>query len=135
MNARPFLDTNVLVYAFAANDARGAVAEALVAAGGIVSVQVLNEFVNVSRKKLRRSWADVQAALDALGTLLDPPLPLTAELHRRAVALARRHAFAFYDSLIIAAASQAKCRVLYTEDMQDGRTIAGVTVRNPFAPA
>lgn len=133
MSAKPFLDSNILIYAFASNDPRSDRAEALLADGGTVSVQVLNEFVNVSRRKWRWTWKDIEDALDTFQTLLDPPLPLTAKLHKAAVNLARDHKLAFYDGLIVAAASEAKCPVLYSEDMQDGRAIAGVTIRNPFA--
>jgi predicted nucleic acid-binding protein len=133
MNAKPFLDTNILVYAFATNDPRGIEAEALIAKGGIVSVQVLNEFVNVSRRKLRRPWKEIEAALSVLKTLLDPPLPVTLDLHEAAVRLARVHKLAFYDSLIVAAAAWKKCGILFSEDFQDGRMIEGVTIRNPFA--
>jgi predicted nucleic acid-binding protein len=130
---KPFLDTNVLVYAFAVGDRRSETAEALVAAGGVISVQVLNEFVNVSRRKLGRDWAEIESATGVLRVLLDPPLPLTLELHETAVVLARDHGFAFYDALIVAAASRAGCVTLYSEDMQHGQTIDGLTIRNPFA--
>ena len=130
---RPFLDTNILIYAFAADDPRSDLAEALVAAGGVISVQVLNEFVNVSRRKLGREWADIENAVGVLRDLLDAPIPLTVELHDAAIALARDHGFAFYDALIVAAASQSGCVTLYSEDMQHGQTIDGLTIRNPFA--
>jgi predicted nucleic acid-binding protein len=132
MNAKPFLDTNILVYAFALNDPRSSCAEALLAAGGVVSVQVLNEFVNVSRRKLRREWAEIEDALRVLRTILDPPIPLTIKLHDTAVWLARDHGFPFYDSLIISVAIRAGCGILYSEDMQHGQTVDGVTIRNPF---
>ena len=132
MSAKPFLDTNVLIYAFAANDPRSGKAEALLAAGGVISVQVLNEFVNVSRRKLGRGWADIESALGVLRTLLDPPLPLTIDLHEAAVAHARDHGFAFYDALIIATASRSGCNVLYTEDMHHGQSIGRLIIRDPF---
>jgi predicted nucleic acid-binding protein len=132
MSAKSFLDTNVLIYAFAANDPRSGKAEALLAAGGVISVQVLNEFVNVSRRKLGRGWADIESALGVLRTLLDPPLPLTIDLHEAAVAHARDHGFAFYDALIIATASRSGCNVLYTEDMHHGQSIGRLIIRDPF---
>jgi len=132
MSARPFLDTNILVYAFTTNDPRSARAEALVAEGGVVSVQVLNEFVNVSRGKLQRPRQEIEDALGALETLLDAPLPLTPEIHKAGMSLARDHKLAFYDALIVAAAVHAGCSVLYSEDLQDGRAMEGVTIRNPF---
>jgi predicted nucleic acid-binding protein len=133
MNVKPFLDTNILIYAFASNDPRSEKAEALLAAGGIISIQVLNEFVNVSRRKLRREWPEIEEALSLLRTILDPPIPITIEVHETAVGLARDYEFSFYDSLIIAAANRAGCRILYSEDMQNGQIIEGVTFRNPFA--
>ena len=132
MSAKSFFDTNVLIYAFAANDPRSGKAEALLAAGGVISVQVLNEFVNVSRRKLGRGWADIESALGVLRTLLDPPLPLTIDLHEAAVAHARDHGFAFYDALIIATASRSGCNVLYTEDMHHGQSIGRLIIRDPF---
>lgn len=132
MSAKPFLDTNVLIYAFAANDPRSEKAEALLAAGGVISVQVLNEFVNVSRRKLGLGWVDIENELGVLRTLLDPPVPLTIDLHEAAVAHARDHGFAFYDALIIAAASRSGCNVLYTEDMHHGQSVDDLTIRNPF---
>jgi len=131
MSAKCFLDTNILVYAFS-DDSRADEAELLLAAGGIVSVQVLNEFVNVLRKKLCFTWTEVESALEALKTVLDPPIPLTADLHQSAVILAREHNFAIYDSLIVVAAMSANCETLYTEDMQHGRRVGKVTIRNPF---
>jgi predicted nucleic acid-binding protein len=56
MSAKPFLDTNVIVYAFTSNDPRSGTAETLLAAGGVVGVQILNEFVNVAHRKQRRGW-------------------------------------------------------------------------------
>ena len=133
MSDKPFLDSNILIYAFASGDARKEKAEALVAAGGIVSVQVLNEFVNVWRRKQGRDWNELLEALAVLKTLLDPPLPLTMETHELALNVARAHGFRFYDSLIIAAALRASCPVLYTEDLQHGQTIKHLSIRNPFA--
>jgi predicted nucleic acid-binding protein len=132
MPAKPFLDTNVLIYAFAENDRRSETAEALLAVGGVISIQVLNEFVNVSRRKLAREWAEIESAVEVLRALLDPPIPLTLDLHEVAVAHARDHGFAFHDALIVAAASRAGCGILYTEDMLHGQTIGGLTIRNPF---
>src|SRR5438105_271731 len=133
MNDKPFLDTNIVVYAFSANDPRSEKAEALLAAGGVISVQVLNEFVNVSCRKNRRDWDEIQKALHVLKTLLDPPLPVTMELHEAAIAIARSYRYHFYDSLIIAAALRANCALLYSEDLQHEQRIGGLVIHNPFA--
>lgn len=128
---KPFFDTNVLVYALSA-DPRGVRAQELLAVGGAVGVQVLNELVNVLRRKLHRDWPEIEAAVDELGTLLGDPVPLTLDIHRSARWLARDHGFTLYDALILAAAIAAGCDTLLTEDMQDGRQIMGLTIVNPF---
>ena len=129
---RPFFDTNILVYATIGNDPRSQAAQAILGGGGTISVQILNEFVHVARRKLGKSWAEIEKAVVLFSHLLEPPSPLTLDIHRAAFDMARRHGLNFYDSLVIAAAAHAKCSVLYTEDMQDGRSLAGVTIRNPF---
>jgi predicted nucleic acid-binding protein len=132
MNGKPFLDTNVLIYAFGDDDPRKKVAADSIAAGGVISIQVLNEFVSVARRKLRRTWDQVDLALADLRVLLEPPLPLTIEIHEAGVALARRHSLNIYDALVVASAIEAECSVLLTEDLADGMTVGGVTIRNPF---
>ena len=134
MNDKPFFDTNVILYAFRQNDTRAQVAEMLLAAGGALSVQVLNEFVAVARRKLDKSWEDVRSALDVLRVFCPDPVPLTVETHERAVDIAERYGYSIFDSLIIAAALCAGARTLYSEDMRDGQTIEGLTIRNPFSP-
>src|SRR5579864_2719947 len=123
MNDKPFFDTNVVLYAFRQDDVRGPVAETLLAAGGTLSVQVLNEFVAVARRKLNKTWKEVHRALDILRVFCPSPVPLTVETHERAVRVAERHGYSIYDSLIIAAALDAGATTLYSEDMRDGQTI------------
>jgi predicted nucleic acid-binding protein len=132
MTAKPFLDTTVLIYAFAADDPRSEPAEALLAAGGVISIQVLNEFVNVSRRKLAREWVEIEKQLEVLRALLDSPVALTLDLHEAALAYARDYRFAFYDALIVAAANSAGCTIVYSEDMHDAQGIRGLIIRNPF---
>lgn len=135
MPGERFFDTNILIYAFTTGDRRCAPAEALLASGGAIGVQVLNEFTNVARSKLRWDWARVDAALDVIAELMEPARPLTADIHAHAVKLARANTLPVYDALIIAAAADAGCSVLLTEDMQHGRKFGGVTVQNPFLDA
>ncbi len=132
MRGERFYDTNILIYAFAAGDRRSARAEALLAEGGVIGIQVLNEFTHVLRRKLDWDWPQVDAALSVIAELLEPARPLTADIHAQAVKLARSGALSFYDALIVAAAAEAGCRMLLTEDMQHGRKFGGVTIRNPF---
>ena len=131
----PFLDTNVLIYAALQPDPRSDAARALLRDGGVVSVQVLNEFANVARRKLRRSWPEVRQALAAVRALCPAPRPLTAATHEAALALAERTGYAVYDALILASALEAGCDIVCSEDLQDGQVVDGrLTIRNPFRP-
>lgn len=126
-----FFDTNILVYAQQAG-AKGDVARALMAEGGAVSVQVLNEFVNVAARKLGRSWREIDEAVSDILALVDPPTSLTLEINARARALAAAHGFSFYDALIVAAALASGCSTLLSEDMQHDWNFDGLAVVNPF---
>ncbi|HEY6764410.1 MAG TPA: PIN domain-containing protein [Candidatus Sulfotelmatobacter sp.] len=128
-----FFDTNVLIYAVAEKDRRSARAEELLAAGGLVSVQVLNEFVSVARSKLHMPWKDVLQALEAIRVLCPSPVPITVATHEVALRISQKQGYSIYDALIAAAALQANCVTLYSEDLQDGHVISGkLRVRNPF---
>ena len=126
-----FLDTNVLVYLLA-DDPRNIRASELARSGAVISVQVLNEFTSVARRKHALSWNDVARAVAGFRAYLQVE-PVTVDVHERALEIARRHQFNIYDACIIAAAEKAGCRTLYTEDMQDGQVIGGLTIRNPFS--
>jgi predicted nucleic acid-binding protein len=130
---RAFLDTNILVYAFV-DDARCAVAERLLAQGCDISVQVLNEFANVARRKLGFDWPQLNDALGAVRSLVRAVHPLDLECHGDAIGLAEHHMLSIYDATIIAAAVRAGCDILYSEDMHAGLVIEGrLTIVNPFA--
>jgi predicted nucleic acid-binding protein len=134
MSGKAFFDTNVLVYVIGQKDDRTARAEGLVAKGGVVSVQVLNELASVSHRKLGMSWKEINETLAALRDLCPSPTPLTIETHDAGIRLAAKYGFPFYDALIAAAALESDCTTLYSEDFQDGQVIEGrLTVRNPFA--
>jgi len=133
MNDKPFLDTNVVLYAFGQDDTRRQMAETLLAAGGALSVQVLNEFIAVARRKLDKSWKEVRRALDVLRVFCPEPVALTVETHERAVHIAERYGYSIFDALIIATALYAGASTLYTEDMREGQAIDGLTIRNPFS--
>ena len=132
MNDKPFFDTNVILYAFRKDDTRGQVAETLLAAGGTLSVQVLNEFVAVARRKFDKSWEEIRRALDILRVFCPEPVPLTLETHERALHIAERYGYSILDSLIIAAALYVGTSTLYSEDMRDGQAIDGLTIHYPF---
>ena len=103
MSDKVFFDTNVLVYTIGQHDARTPTAEALLAHGGLISVQVLNELASVAHRKSRMSWAEITEALGAIRILCPSPIPITAELHDAALRLAEQHGFHLYDALIVAA--------------------------------
>ena len=132
MPAKRFFDTNILIYAFAADDPRSARAESLLADGGVIGVQVLNEFTDVTRRKLRWQWDQIEASLAVIEDLLGPVAPLTIAIHSRAVILARDHDLPVYDALIVAAAQDASCQILFSEDLQDGQQFGSLLIRNPF---
>ncbi len=137
MTGKVFFDTNVLVYAFARRsstvpEARAEKAEELLSIGGTVSVQVLNEFADVANHKLKFSWGEVETGLGAIVALCGPAIPLDSETHLQAVGFSKRYGFRIYDSLILAAAEQAGCTTVYSEDLQHGQVIGTVKIVNPF---
>ena len=133
MPARDFFDTNVLIYAVGKNDPRASRAEVLLAGGGIVSIQSLNEFVSVARRKLGLPWKEVKEMLDIISVLCPDPVPISLDTHRGAVAIAEKYGYSIYDALIASAALEAGCKTLYSEDLQDGQIInRQLTIRNPF---
>ncbi len=133
MSDRAFLDTDVFVYAIAQDDPRSHDAEELISAGGRISVQVLNEFAAVVRRKTHMPWDEVQLALESIEILCPDPAPITLDTHKKALAIADKYAYRFYDALIVASALESRCTILYSEDMQDGQVIDHrLTIRNPF---
>ena len=135
MRRGAFFDTNLLVYAALQSDPRSDRARALLSGGGAISVQVLNEFANVARRKLRRPWSEVAQALADIRALCSPPLPITLATHEAALGVAGRLGYSVYDSLVIASALEADCATLFTEELQDGRGVERrPTLRNPFPP-
>ena len=134
MQGKRFFDTNILIYAVAQDDPRTLVAETLLTEGGVVSVQVLNEFAAVAHRKLGMPWKEVTEALHGIRVLCPDPVALTIATHEAALSIATRHDYRIYDALIIAAALQSGCDILCTEDMQDEHVIdRTLTIRNPFA--
>ena len=140
MSAAPeaFLDTNVLVYALAADEKeKHRVAADLVARGFergcfAVSTQVMLElFVTVTRKLAAPlSHADAAAFLDALGAW--PVVSMTSGIVQAAVALAGRHSISVRDAAILEAARSVGCPLVYSEDLADGASYEGIVVCSPF---
>jgi predicted nucleic acid-binding protein len=127
-----FFHTNVLVYLASSDAAKADRAEATIAAGGAISVQVLNELTNVARRKMRMSWTDTHVFLDMLRSLLTVH-PLTLETHETGLALAERYGLSTYDAMITASAILAGCDTLWSEDMHHGISLQeGLRIVNPF---
>lgn len=134
MPARDFFDTNVLIYAVAKNGVRTSKAEELLAGGGILSVQSLNEFVAVARRKLNMSWKETSEFLDVISILCPNPVATSVKIHRTALVVAETYGYSIYDALIIAAALESGCRTLYSEDLQSGQVVnRQLTIKNPFS--
>jgi predicted nucleic acid-binding protein len=138
MNDRSFLDTNIFVYCFhssAQQKARRAeelIYAALASKHGVISYQVVQEFTAVVRRfRIPMKFEDIE---DYWQTTLLPLLTVyfTPDLYGRALNLARRDQLSWYDALIVVAALQAGCKVLYSEDLQHGRRFGGLVVENPF---
>lgn len=128
---RPLLDTSIIVYLMSGDVAKASKAESLIASGGLISTQVLNEFTSVARRKLALSWIETEEVLQALKANLEV-VPLTIGIHERAVALASAHDLNIYDASIVAAALENGCDVVVSEDMQHRQMFMGVRIANPF---
>jgi predicted nucleic acid-binding protein len=127
-----FFDTNVLVYIASGDSAKADRAEAAIAAGGVISVQVLNELANVARRKMQMSWTETHALLTMLRGLLMVH-PLTLETHEIGLELAERYGFSMYDAMIAASALRAGCDTLWSEDMQHDMVVdERLRIVNPF---
>jgi len=127
-----FFDTNVLLYVASGDLTKADRAEELIGAGGVISVQVLNEITNLARRKMAMSWTDTRAFLSMIRGLL-PVEPVTIDVHETGLALAERHGLSIYDAMIAASALHADCDTLWSEDMQHGSVLDNrLRIVNPF---
>ena len=134
MPGKTFLDSNILIYAVGQDDARRAVADALIVRNAVVSAQVLAETASVLGRKLLLPALSVERVLLSIAARVRCE-PVTSETVLTAVRLSGRWGYSHYDSQIIAAALAAGCTTLFSEDMQHGQLIDGtLTILNPFAP-
>lgn len=137
---RPFfLDTNIFVCSFdreagqKRERARQLISSSLAAQSAIISSQVVQEFLNVALLKFDHPLT-VSEARDYLDTVL---LPLcrhypSLAFYDQALLIKEETGYAFYDALIVTAALETGCKVLLSEDLQDGRVVRGVEILNPF---
>ena len=127
-----FFDSNVVLYLLSQDESISDRCESLIAAGGVVSVQVLNECANVMLKKLRMDHEEIVEFLSVIKNICDV-VPLSLDTHDNALDLITRYNFSWYDSLIVASALESNCTLLWSEDMQDGLVVDKVlTVKSPF---
>jgi predicted nucleic acid-binding protein len=131
VSAGAFFDTNVPLYLISADTARCARAESLLAEGGTISVQVLNEFAAVARRKHAVTWPAIEDLLASLKQMCRV-VPLTVATQERAIRIAKRSGLHVYDATIVASALDAGCATLYTQDLQHGQRLEGLTVLDPF---
>ena len=139
MNDRFFLDTNVFVYEVDPRDriksqrASELIDSAVASKRGVVSYQVVQEFFNVALTRFAKPFS-LGEALDYLSVTFKPLLAVhsSPRLFLQALNIETQYRFSWYDSLIVAAAQQAECSVLFTEDMQDGQRIGDLKIENPF---
>jgi predicted nucleic acid-binding protein len=139
MSDRYFLDTNIFVYSLDPVDPlKARIAEELVTRGvgsrlGVISYQVVQEFMNVSLRQFRVTMTVTELELYFFKVLLPMmTIPSSSGLFLEALRLQTVGQIAWYDSLIVAAAIQGDCEVLYSEDMQHGRRFGDLVIQNPF---
>jgi predicted nucleic acid-binding protein len=139
MSGRYFLDTNIFVYSFDASSpakrerALGLIREAVATGAGVVSYQVVQEFFNVALRRFIRPMGS-EAAQQYLMTVFRPLVAVESSLTlvQHGLHIRSRFNLSWFDSLVVAAAIEARCDILYTEDLRDGLAIEGLRVENPF---
>ncbi len=139
MSARFFLDTNIFVYSFdrssAAKSRRAQqlIRQAVASRKGIVSYQVVQEFFNVALRRFAQPMTIAEAE-QYLGSVFRPLLAVQSSpaLISEALRLTDKHRLSWYDALIVAAAIEGGCAVLYSEDLQDGQRFGDLNIENPF---
>jgi predicted nucleic acid-binding protein len=131
MSATDFFDSNVLLYLGSVEVSKADKVDKLLSDGGTISMQVLDEFASVSQRKMRRPMHEIRVLLGDIRAVCDV-VTATLAVHDKGIDIAERYKFSVYDSMLIAAALRANCTTFYTEDLQHGQVIEGLTIRNPF---
>jgi predicted nucleic acid-binding protein len=126
-----FFDTNILVYLASGKTEKADAADRVLDLGGTISVQVLNEFAHVARRKMGFSWDEVHSFLTTIRGMLKV-VPLTEEIHDAGLAVSERFKLSVYDAMIVAAAIRSDCDILFTEDLQHGMKIGDLSIVNPL---
>lgn len=139
MKDKYFLDTNIFVYSFESGEpvktsiARDLIQNALKEQSGCISSQVIQEFLNVSSKKFSPPLTH-QDSLKYLNKVLAPLCEIftSVDLYRKTIETSERWKYSFYDSMILTAAMQTNCTILYSENLQHDQKIESLTIINPF---
>lgn len=131
MPAEHFVDTNVLIYLLSADERKADISARLLFGKTVISVQCLNELANVAHRKCRLEWSELHEFLSGIRRVCRV-VPVTSEIHEEGLTLAQRYKVSIYDAMIIAAALQAGCATLYSEDLQSGMRFGALRVLNPF---
>ena len=132
-DVKAFFDTNVPLYLLSEDESKADRAEELLAGGGVISVQVLNEFAAVASRKLGLSWNEIRDILSPIRAVCEI-VPLSLETHDLGIEIAERYGFSLFDAMIVASALHAGCGILYSEDLQQDQLISNrLRVRDPFA--
>lgn len=134
MKDKVFLDTNILIYAYSGTepDKRDIALTILEEHIIVISIQVLNEFIWIMNRKYGISFEKLQILSDIFWRRFDVALLRKSSVDK-ALSVANQYKYSYWDSLIIASALENKCKILYTEDMQDGQIIEGkLKIENPF---
>ena len=139
MKDKFFLDTNIFAYSFDSNAsakqerARDLIVQGIKSRKAVVSYQVVQEFFNVALRKFSRPM-NVAEAEQYLRTVFQPLLAVqsSSTLFSHALSLQDKHHLSWYDSLIVAAAMESQCTILYSEDMHDGHRLGELQIKNPF---
>lgn len=127
-----FFDSNVLLYTASGDETKADRAEKILAGGGTINVQVLNEIANVARRKMLMPWTELHTFLSAIRGLLTVQ-PISVPVHETGLVLAESGKLPVYDAMIVAAALHAGCDTLWSEDMQDGMIFdRRLRIVNPF---
>ena|SRR5436305_13193565 len=128
-----FLDTNVLIYFYTSTEPekKRRAAELLLESEGTISTQVLGELANVLSKKYHFTWKEISAACDEVKGLFSVQT-VSIDTISKAIVIAERYKYSYFDSLIISAALAAECSNLYSEDFQNSQIIEGLKIVNPF---
>lgn len=133
MPVKAFIDTNVVIYALGPNSAKTSLAAPLFSNNPVISTQVLSETANVALKKLALPLPETGKLLAMLEATCRVEIVTPATM-RRALGIAERYGFSWFDSLIVASALEAECTILYSEDMHHGQVLENkLSIINPFS--